>query len=95
MVSALISAKDKGLGMGLIQIGPSECTSIKTIAELVVQASEKQIKIEYDTSKPEGDKGRCCNYQKAFEVLDWSPKVGIEEGLRELYNWALTRSITG
>jgi nucleoside-diphosphate-sugar epimerase len=86
-VNALILAKDKGLGKGTIQIGPNVCTSIKEIAEIVVAISKKDITIQYDISKPEGDKGRCANYEKAKNVLGWEPRVSLEEGLSRLYNW--------
>ena len=87
IVNALLLAKDKGLGKGHIQIGPSVCTSIKEIAETVVRISGKDINIVYDTSKPEGDKARAADYSKAKEVLGWEPKTNIEDGLRSLYEW--------
>lgn len=91
VINALILAKDKGLGKGTIQIGPNVCTSIKEIAEIVVAISKKDFKIQYDISKPEGDKGRCANYDKAKKVLGWEPAVSLEEGLLRLYNWIESR----
>ena len=87
IVDALCLALEKGWGHGWIQIGPSECTSIKTIAEEVIKISGKDIKPFYDTSKPEGDKARSADYSKAKEILGWEPKVKLEEGLREQYEW--------
>ena len=86
-VNALCLALDKGWGHGWIQIGPSECTSIKEVAEIVVKLSGKDIPIHYDTTKPEGDKARSADFSKAKTLLGWSPTVGIEEGLRGQYNW--------
>ena len=65
VVDALVIAMDHGLGKGVIQIGPDVCISIKDIAEAVVEISGKPIEIQYDLSKPEGDKGRCADYTKA------------------------------
>ncbi|MDO8281270.1 MAG: NAD-dependent epimerase/dehydratase family protein [Thermodesulfovibrionia bacterium] len=87
IVNALILTMEKGLGKGTIQIGPDVCTSIKDIAETIVKISKKDIKILYDSAKPEGDKGRCANYDKAKKILGWEPSVDFEEGLRRLYNW--------
>jgi GDP-D-mannose 3',5'-epimerase len=87
VVNALILTKDKGLGKGTIQIGPDVCVSIMEIAETIVAISDKEINIEYDTSKPEGDKGRCANYNKAKNILGWEPCVSLEEGLTGLYKW--------
>lgn len=87
VVDALILAKEKGLGHGVIQIGPDFCVTIKELAEMIVDISGKDIIIEYDTTKPEGDKGRCADYTKAKNILGWEPKVKLREGLEELYEW--------
>lgn len=87
IVEALCMALEKGWGHGWIQIGPSECTSIKSVAEEIIKISGKDIKPFYDTTKPEGDKARCADYSKAKAVLGWEPKVKLEDGLREQYEW--------
>lgn len=87
IVDALCLALEKGWGHGWIQIGPSECTSIKEIAEAIIRISGKDITPFYDTSKPEGDKARSADWTKAKEILGWEPKVRLEDGLREQYNW--------
>ena len=87
IVEALVLTKDHGLGKGIIQIGPSICTSIKEIAEAVVEISEKDINIFYDTTKPEGDKARSADYSKAKRLLGWEPKVNLTTGLKIQYNW--------
>lgn len=86
-VDALLLTKEKGLGKGMIQIGPSVCTPIREIAETVVKISKKDIKIKYDVTKPEGDKARSADYSKALKILGWEPKVSLEEGLRQQYLW--------
>ena len=87
VVEALCLALEKGWGHGYIQIGPSVCTSIKEIAETVVKISGKDIKIVYDTTKPEGDKARSADYTKAKTILGWEPKVALKDGLRQQYEW--------
>lgn len=87
IVEALCMALEKGWGHGWIQIGPSECTSIKSVAEEIIKISGKDIKPFYDTTKPEGDKARCADYSKAKAVLGWEPKVKLEDGLCEQYEW--------
>ena len=87
IVDALVLALEKGWGHGWIQIGPSECTSIREIAEAVVKISGKDIVPFYDTTKPEGDKARSADWSKAKEVLGWQPKVSLEDGLRQQYEW--------
>lgn len=87
IVDALVLALEKGWGHGWIQIGPSECTSIREIAEAVVKISGKDIVPFYDTTKPEGDKARSADWSKAKEVLGWEPKMSLEDGLRQQYEW--------
>jgi nucleoside-diphosphate-sugar epimerase len=91
VVSALMLALEKGWGHGWIQVGPSVCTSIAEIAETVIRISGKEITPFYDTSKPEGDKARSADYSKAREILGWEPKVSLEDGLRQQYEWIRQR----
>lgn len=87
VVDALVDTLNCGLGKGVIQIGPSVCTSIREIAELIVDISGKSIEIQYDVTKPEGDRGRCADYTKAEKILGWQPRTELKDGLRELYSW--------
>jgi UDP-glucose 4-epimerase len=91
VVNALCLTMDKGLGKGVIQIGPSVCTSIKEIAETVVAISGKNISIQYDRTKPEGDKARSADYSKAQSILGWEPLVDLRGGLEQQYNWIKER----
>jgi nucleoside-diphosphate-sugar epimerase len=87
VVEGICLALEKGLGKGTIQLGPSECTSIKEIAETVVKISGKGIDVFYDVSKPEGDKARSADYSKAKSVLGWEPRVDLKTGLEKQYIW--------
>ncbi|NUN00444.1 MAG: NAD-dependent epimerase/dehydratase family protein [Bryobacteraceae bacterium] len=87
VVSGLIAAMEKGLGCGTVQLGPDRCDTIRTIAETLVDISGKDIPIVYDTSRPEGDRGRCANYSKARRLLGWEPRVTLRDGLTSLYKW--------
>jgi nucleoside-diphosphate-sugar epimerase len=87
VVNGICLALQKGFGNGVIQLGPSVCTSIKEIAETIVAISGKDIEIHYDTSKPEGDKARSADYSKAKSVLGWEPEVKLTDGLRMQYDW--------
>lgn len=87
VVDALCRTLEKGLGQGVIQIGPPVCTSIREIAETIVRISGKDIRIFYDTTKPEGDKARCADYAKAQRILGWEPQVSLEHGLRQQFDW--------
>lgn len=87
IVDALFLALEKGWNQGPIQIGPSICTSIKQIAEMIVRISGKDIDIFYDTTRPEGDKARSADYSKAQRILGWEPKTSLEIGISLQYEW--------
>jgi nucleoside-diphosphate-sugar epimerase len=87
VVDALVSTLESGFGKGVIQIGPDVCISIREIAETLVEISGKDITINYDRSKPEGDRGRCADYSKARRILGWEPRTSLRDGLEETYRW--------
>jgi len=71
----------------IIQIGTEICYTIKEIAEELVRISGRDIAIKYDTTKPEGDKGRCANIALARKALGWYPHVDIARGLIQTFDW--------
>lgn len=87
VVNALILGMEKGLGKGYIQIGPDYSTTIAELANNVVEISRKDIRVVFDTTKPEGDKARAADYRKATEILGWKPEVDLKKGLAKLYSW--------
>ena len=87
-IDALIAVLEKGMGKGVIQIGPGESVSIAEIAEKIVKISKKDIPIIFDPSKPEGDMDRTADWSKAKRVLGWSQKVSIDDGLERTYRWS-------
>jgi nucleoside-diphosphate-sugar epimerase len=87
IVSALVAAMDRGLGQGSIQIGPDVCTSIREVAETIIEISGKSIDLQFDRTRPEGDGGRCADYSKARRLLGWEPRVSLRQGLSKTYRW--------
>jgi len=74
-----------------MQIGPNYCTSIKELIEMLIKISGKDLKINFDTTKPEGDKGRFANYTLAKEAINWYPTIELYDGLEETYKWIETQ----
>jgi len=90
-VNSIILAMRKGYNYGVIQIGPGICTSIKDIAEIIITKSGKNIPIVYDTTKPEGDFGRCADFSKAKTLIGWYPKIDIKTGISKMYEYVEKR----
>ena len=87
VVEAIKSSFKFGADKGVIQIGPNHCTSINNLASEILNQVDKDIKIHLNIDKPVGDIGRCADYSKAKRLLNWEPKVKIEDGLNDLINW--------
>ena len=88
VIDGILSTLDKGLNKGVIQIGPSESTSIKEIAKKVVQLSGKEIQIFFDKNL-EGDKDRTADISKAKKIINWNQSVSIDDGLEKTFSWAV------
>jgi len=67
-------------------LGSGEEISIKEMIQTVIEVSGKDIKINWDSSKPNGDARRLMStdIQKQFGLL---PKLGFKEGIKNTYNF--------
>ena len=65
-------------------LGSGEEISIKRMIETVAKVSGKEVKINWDTSKPNGDMRRkmSTEIQEEYGLL---PKLGFEEGIKATY----------
>jgi nucleoside-diphosphate-sugar epimerase len=88
VVSGFMAALQKDNLPPIIQLGPNYCTSIHELATILIDKTfKKEVGIAFDTTKPEGDIGRCADYSLAKEVLGWEPKVSMEAGLKMTADW--------
>lgn len=70
-----------------LNIGTDRLISIKDLAMMVIDLSGKEMQIEYDLSKPQGVRSRNADLSLIKNVLGWSPKVTLDEGVRRTYEW--------
>lgn len=70
-----------------LNIGSDRLVTIDQLADLIIKVSGKRILRRYDLSKPQGVRGRNADLTLVKKVLDWEPKVSLEEGLRRTYGW--------
>lgn len=87
VTEALMLALRKGWNEGVVQVGTEVCVSIADIAAKVIGISGKNLDIEFDPSMPEGDLGRRADCSKAFDLLGWTPRVDLDDGLKRTYDW--------
>lgn len=91
VVDALVRAGDAALPHGsVIDIGLGQAVSIVEVAKSLMRAlgrSEDSFRITGEFRV--GDiRHACADITSARALLGWSPRVGIEEGLRRLAQWA-------
>jgi len=70
-----------------LNIGSDRMVTIDELADIIIKISRKKITKKYDSSKPQGVRGRNSDNTLMREVLNWEPKVELEEGLKITYEW--------
>ncbi len=76
------------------QIGDPKATSIRKISEIIIKNfDEKKLILRFNKNEPTGDLGRIPDLRKA-KSLGFEQKIKIEDGIKELIDWAMaTREI--
>jgi GDP-D-mannose 3', 5'-epimerase len=88
VVRGFVAALDTVGCPRIVQLGPSQCTSIGELAlHLVEKTFAKRVNVVFDTSKPEGDLGRSADFSLAQATLGWEPRISLADGLRETAEW--------
>ena len=72
----------------IVNIGVGEDISIKALGELVQNTVGFEGKIEFDTSKPDGTPRKLVDIER-ISKLGWGPKISLEEGVKNTYEWYL------
>jgi GDP-D-mannose 3', 5'-epimerase len=70
-----------------LNIGSDRLVSINETADIIAKFAKKHIIKKYDTSKPQGVRGRNSDNTLCEKVISWSPRVSLEEGLSKTYRW--------
>lgn len=70
-----------------INLGASFEITIKDLVGLIVRLTGFTGRVEWDTSKPDGQPRRCLDTRRAQQLLGWKAQVGFEEGLKRTIDW--------
>jgi len=95
---SFVHAKDFALGLKLItehyptadpvNVGHDRETSIRKLAELILEITGKKTELLFDTSKPEGAKRKSADVTKLRKVTyGFTPQTMLSEGLEEMINY--------
>lgn len=70
-----------------LNLGQDRMISINQLVDMVAEIAGKKIYKRHDLSKPQGVRGRNSDNTRLREVLNWEPKISLEEGLAKTYHW--------
>ncbi len=70
-----------------LNIGSDRLVSINELIDIVAKIAGKKIYKKYDTSKPQGVRGRNSDNTLIKKVLNWAPSTPLEVGLEKTYRW--------
>ena len=71
--------------------GPGNSTSLLELLEEMRLLTGNPVEIEWGSERLGDQKWYVADTSKIRRMLGWSPKVGIRDGLRALYEWYLAR----
>ena len=71
----------------LVNIGAGKNVAIRDLVQKIVHASGKNLKIEYDTSKPSIKTSLCLDYTLAEQKFGWKPLISLDEGIQKTLSW--------
>ena len=75
---------------GIINVGVGSDISIRELAELVCRVVGYNGRLVFDTTKPDGTPQKLLDVSR-LRALGWQARIGLEEGIRETYQWFLTQ----
>ncbi len=70
-----------------LNIASDEEISIADLARLLIELSGKNVKVEFDTTKPDGPVRRSADTSKAYEKIGFRTEVPLREGLKKSIEW--------
>ena len=70
-----------------INLGSSEMVTINELIDKVERIAGIEVDRVYDTSAPQGVRGRSSDNTMILDRLGWEPAISLDEGLARTYAW--------
>lgn len=71
-----------------INIGIGSDITIKELAELIARIVGVKGKLRFDSAMPDGMPRKLVDSTRLL-AMGWRPRIGLEQGLRQTYDWYL------
>lgn len=87
VAKAIFSSLDVVLKPDPINIGSGEEISMSDLVKLIIELCNKDLKIEYDHSKPDGQMRRLISSERAKEIIGHTSSMSLRDGLHRTIQW--------
>jgi UDP-glucuronate 4-epimerase len=77
----------KPLGYEIINLGGNQPYQLNEVIQIIEELLGKKAKIVYKSFHKADLKATWADINKAKQLLDWEPKVSLQEGLRKTVEW--------
>ena len=78
---------NQGSAYELFNVGYGSAVSIRQLVSMIISESGKNIAVDHDLTKPTIKTNVYLNCDKARDVVGWSPKISLEEGISSTLSW--------
>jgi UDP-glucose 4-epimerase len=82
-----VCALKSDIPFGFYNVGRGVKTTIKELAELILEITGSDLQIQYEPGGMTFVKNRIGNAKKAEDEIGFKTKVGLREGLERLISW--------
>ncbi|MBW7990143.1 MAG: NAD-dependent epimerase/dehydratase family protein [Planctomycetes bacterium] len=89
VVEWMLIALDKAPPCVPINLGLGKGTTIRELAETIVQCVPEPPRIEWDKTKPSGDSVRILSMERAKKLIGFKLKTDLKEGIKKTVDWYL------
>lgn len=70
-----------------LNIGSDRLVTIDELVDIVSKIAGKKLTKKHLLNKPQGVRGRNSDNTLCKQILNWEPKISLEEGLEKTYKW--------
>ena len=70
-----------------LNLGSGVGVSVAELVEEIVKNVDPKPRVEWDTSRPAGDRLRIMDVSRARELIGYEPRISLAEGIRETVEW--------
>jgi len=72
---------------GPLNLGTDELVDVSGLVDIIAEISGKTIHKRFNTSRPQGVRGRNSDNDRLRKVLGWEPSIHLRQGLVPTYAW--------